>query len=137
MPNRLQFHHPAPTSSPRPLASNLDPRRYTPDAFERDGVADGSKVKEWRNVANICYQGFTQVAPETADGYDVANDCTYAKKSNTQTVPFGNNKHVEALGQIEVKRQPIYKKNVLNGHGLHPRRVAPCCAWQHMWVMIV
>jgi len=91
---------------------------YTPDAFERDGVADGSKVKEWRNVANICYQGFTQVAPETADGYDVANDCTYAKKSNTQTVPFGNNKHVEALGQTVVERQPIYKKNVLNGHGV-------------------
>jgi len=93
-------------------------------------VADGAKVKEWRNVANICYQGFTQVAAETGGGYDTANDCTYAKKSNTQAVPFGNNKHVEALSQGDETFQPIYKKNVLNGHGshAHPRCVAPCCA---------
>jgi len=80
-------------------------------------VADGAKVKEWRNVANICYQGFTQVAAETGGGYDIDNDCTYAKKSNTQAVPFGNNKHVEALSQGNENFQPIYKKNVLNGHG--------------------
>ena len=30
--------------------------RYTPDVFEQDGVADGDRVREWKNVANICYQ---------------------------------------------------------------------------------
>lgn len=102
-----------------PFSPSSDPAslRYTPDAFERDGVADGAKVKEWRNVANICYQGFRQTVAESADAYDVANDCTYAKKANTQAVEFGNNKHVEALKQDDPVHQPIYKKSVLNGHG--------------------
>jgi len=69
-------------------------------------------------VANICYQGFRQTVAETAGGYDLANDCTYAKKANTQAVEFGNNKHVEALKQDDPVHQPIYKKGVLNGHGV-------------------
>ena len=107
--------HATPLTLPSALAA---PRRYTPDAFERDNVADGTKVSEWRNVANICYQGFQSTAAETSGGYDVANDCTYAKKSNSQAVPFGNTKHVEALKQDNPHHQPIYKKNVLNGHGV-------------------
>ncbi len=91
--------------------------RYTPDGFEQDGTADGDKVSEWKNVANICYQGFQTTAAKTSGGVDVANQCTYAKKSNSQAVPLGNRKHVEALRQFNPKHQPIYKKGVVNGHG--------------------
>jgi hypothetical protein len=91
--------------------------RYTPDGFEQDGTADGDKVSEWKNVANICYQGFQTTAAKTSNGVDIANQCTYAKKSNSQTVALGNRKHVEALRQLNPKHQPIYKKGVINGHG--------------------
>ena len=92
-------------------------RRYTPDVFERDGVADGARVAEWKNVAQICYHGFLETADKTANGYDIVNDCTYAKKAGTQAVLGGNNRHVEALKQDNPHHQPLYKKNVLNGHG--------------------
>ena len=91
---------------------------YTPDVFEQDGMADGAKVSEWKNAANICYEGFTLTQTPTANALDVANDCTSAKKSNSQAVAGGNNKHVEVLKQDNVHHQPIYKKNVLNGHGV-------------------
>jgi len=106
--------------SPAPRMQRLPPARayrYTPDVFERDGVADGAKVPEWKNVAQICYQGFRNTVAETADANDAANDCTYAKKGNTQAVAGGNTRHVEALKQENVHHQPIYKKNALNGHG--------------------
>ena len=102
-------------SAPPAILPNV--RRYTPDVFERDNVADGQRVAEWKNVANICYQGFASTAAETTDNFDVANQCTYAKKSNAQAVAGGNNKHVEILKQDVAHHQPIYKKNVLNGHG--------------------
>ena len=104
--------------------------------FERDGVADGSRVAEWKNVAQICYQGFLETVGEyvekTANSdllndctyvfygerrYCIANDCTYAKKTGTQAVAGGNTRHVEALKQDNPHHQPLYKKNVLNGHG--------------------
>jgi hypothetical protein len=94
--------------------------------FERDGVADGARVAEWKNVAQICYQGFLETADRTANGYDIVNDCTYAKKEGTQTVLGGNNRHVEALKQDNPHHQPLYKKNVLNGHG--KRKAAPPAA---------
>jgi len=68
-------------------------------------------------VANICYEGFTLTQAPTSNDLDVANDCTSAKKSNSQAVAGGNNKHVEVLKQDNVHHQPIYKKNVLNGQG--------------------
>jgi hypothetical protein len=85
--------------------------------FERDGVADGARVSEWKNVAQICYHGFLETVDKTANGYDIVNDCTYAKKAGTQAVLGGNNRHVEALKQDNPHHQPLYKKNVLNGHG--------------------
>ncbi len=95
--------------------------------FERDGVADGTRVAEWKNVAQICYHGFLETADKTANGYDIANDCTYAKKAGTQAVLGGNNRHVEALKQDNPHHQPLYKKNVLNGHGMCAQGRAPCC----------
>ena len=80
-------------------------------------MADGAKVSEWKSVANICYEGFKLTQTPTADALDIANDCTSAKKSNSQTVVGGNNKHVESLKQDNPHHQPIYKKNVANGHG--------------------
>ena len=68
-------------------------------------------------MAQICYHGFLETADKTANGYDIVNDCTYAKKEGTQTVLGGNNRHVEALKQDNPHHQPLYKKNVLNGHG--------------------
>jgi len=85
--------------------------------FERDGVADGSRVAEWKNVAQICYQGFLETVDKTANGADLLNDCTYAKKAGSQAVAGGNTRHVEALKQDNPHHQPLYKKNVLNGHG--------------------
>ena len=49
---------------------------YTPDVFTRDGIADGTRVSEWINVANICYNGH----PSTS--------CTLPKKSNKQVVYY-------------------------------------------------
>ena len=46
---------------------------YTPDVFTRDGVADGTRVSEWINVANICYNGHAD-----------STSCTQLKKSNKQ-----------------------------------------------------
>lgn len=89
-------------------------------------MADGAKVSEWKNAANICYEGFTLTQTPTANALDVANDCTSAKKSNSQAVAGGNNKHVEVLKQDNVHHQPIYKKNVLNGHG--EACACPCSA---------
>ena len=63
-------------------------------------------------------QGFLNTVAKTAGNtVDVANQCTYAKKSNSQAVAGGNRKHVEVLKQDHPNHQPIYKKNVLNGHG--------------------
>ena len=63
-------------------------------------------------------QGFLNTVAKTAGNtVDVANQCTYAKKSNSQPVALGNRKHVEALRQFNPKHQPIYKKGVVNGHG--------------------
>jgi hypothetical protein len=72
-------------------------------------------------VANICYQGFHTTVAKTADAYDLLNQCTYHKKANSQAVAGGNNKHVEALKQDNAIHQPIYKKNVVNGHGERQR----------------
>ena len=50
---------------------------YTPDVFTRDGVADGTRVSEWINVANICYNGHADLT-----------SCTQLKKSNKQVQDF-------------------------------------------------
>jgi hypothetical protein len=50
----------------------------------------------------------------------------FAPASSPQTVLGGNNRHVEALKQDNPHHQPLYKKNVLNGHG--KRKAAPPAA---------
>ncbi|KAJ1480989.1 hypothetical protein T484DRAFT_1808998, partial [Baffinella frigidus] len=77
---------------------------YTPEAFERDSVADGAEVSEWKNVANICH-----------DGHPAAS-CTAEKKR--QANAFSNNQHVEKLVQADTRWKPVYKRGLLNGHGV-------------------
>ena len=48
---------------------------FTPDVFSRDGVADGTRISEWINVANICY-----------DGHADASSCSLLKNSNRQVI---------------------------------------------------
>ena len=46
---------------------------YTPDTFSRDGISDGTRISEWINIANICYEGHPDLS-----------SCTYLKSSNKQ-----------------------------------------------------
>ena len=78
---------------------------YTPEAFERDSMADGADVSEWKNVANICHQGHADTT-----------SCTAEKRR--QENAYSNNLYVESLVQPTTGLKPVYKRGILNGHGV-------------------
>ena len=73
---------------------------YTPDALEAANVADGASVTAWTNIANICYQGHWSSA------------CTSLKQATSATMAD------EALLQTTTASAPVFKRSVLNGHGV-------------------
>eukprot|EP00284_Hemiselmis_tepida_P019042 CAMPEP_0174917174 /NCGR_PEP_ID=MMETSP1355-20121228/2297_1 /TAXON_ID=464990 /ORGANISM="Hemiselmis tepida, Strain CCMP443" /LENGTH=1565 /DNA_ID=CAMNT_0016162241 /DNA_START=78 /DNA_END=4771 /DNA_ORIENTATION=+ len=108
LPASLKVPHLVPDSTHPDLAF-----WWTPEAFERDGVADGAYVSEWPNVANICHDKHV----ETVTG--AANDiCVTAKVQNSQAVSGGNTVNVARMGQNDATKRPIYKKKIANGHGV-------------------
>jgi len=108
LPAALKVPHLVPDSTHPDLAF-----WWTPEAFERDGMADGASVTEWPNVANICHDKHVE---RVGGG---ANDiCVTAKVQNTQTIAKGNTVNVAKLGQNDATKRPIYKKKIANGHGV-------------------
>uniref|UniRef100_A0A6U4UG80 IPT/TIG domain-containing protein n=1 Tax=Hemiselmis andersenii TaxID=464988 RepID=A0A6U4UG80_HEMAN len=108
LPAALKVPHLVPDSTHPDLAF-----WWTPEAFERDGVADGASISEWPNVANICHDKHVE---RVGGG---ANDiCVAAKIQNSQTVSGGNTVNVARMGQNDATKRPIYKKKIANGHGV-------------------
>ncbi|EKX38196.1 hypothetical protein GUITHDRAFT_115740 [Guillardia theta CCMP2712] len=66
---------------------------FTPDTFEQDNVADNTPVETWRNVAQL----------------GVIN--------GVQTL-YGDPEQPERLMQTTSSQKPLYKRGVLNGHGV-------------------
>jgi len=86
---------------PKPLTSPFGPDPthpnlrfwFTPDSFEQDNVADNTPVETWRNVAQL----------------GVIN--------GAQTL-YGDPEQPERLMQTTASQQPLYKRGIVNGHGV-------------------
>mmetsp|Transcript_52386 Transcript_52386/g.128028 ORF Transcript_52386/g.128028 Transcript_52386/m.128028 type:complete len:1027 (-) Transcript_52386:827-3907(-) len=113
LPSTLKVPHLVPDSTHPDLAF-----WYTPDALERDNIGDGARVAEWPNIANICHDKHDERVRTAPLGTNFNDLCTRAKVANAQAVRGGNNVYVAKLGQAAALSQPIYKKRIVNGHGV-------------------